>query len=1128
MKTIKILSAILALTLTFLSHDANAKGKNYKHLSFRPLISHLKAKAKRLHALDGRILKFSVSPANPKAGDDVVIFVQPLTSFSDSDIILEGTFDNTAVTDKLEHPASELWVFDAGVFSEVTSHTFSAKIYVQDQNDAKTITDAIAVLDAAITDLNDQIANATDPAVIAQLTAERDDKIAQKNDLLAALAQLKTQVGEESTNFSIAANDTLPGYPAITSVTPDIFKPTGTSFTIMGQNFGISPVVKVGGVDAIVTSASDTEIVATSPSLPLGPKDLEVRVNVDGAVKNVIRQNAVFISDENFNDPNTAPVAVARAITPSISYGVQAQLTAIDSFDANKHPLSFEWRFASVPQGGTESVGTVVSTSQDFSFTPSAPGVYALSLKVTQTEVPGLSSALSLAVVEVAAPVNGVPQPSSTPVSVSINQTATSQISVIDEAWQSHSYQITQQGQLGTATVSSTGLVTYTAGAQGGQDQVWVLVMDNGNPPASSFVSVPVQVTVPNENPVLTAPNMTSHSEAVASQVTATDPDEGQTVSLAITTQPQNGTASISPEGLVTYTPNSGFVGTDSIVVTGTDSGTPPVTGSVTITANVLANNAPSATATGFSIGLNATKTTQISVTEDAGQTDSFQIMQQGTLGTASVSASGLVSYTAGSTEGADTVVVRVTDSGNPALFSDVSISVNVVSNFAPTVPAVIFLIRTRGVPYQVAFGTANAALISDSDGSIVSATWDFGDGTHERALDLGRGNILHNYMAAGTYTATLTATDNLGATGSNSVVVNVVDTDIPTAKFRESPTSGATPLTVNFDASEAGDADGIVTYLWLFGDGTPETVTTSPTISHTYNNPGTFQVRLRTRDSFRAEGIGFANIVAGSTVPGTISNADFQVGPPREVLLGTPLAFDGSRSFNPNVSGVLSTYNWQFADFLAPDGTGTATGITTSYTYPLARNYFPALQVISGAGGVSQSKFLEVFNVNAGHAPRSIIRASAISGVAPLTINVDGGESYDYDGTIQSYLWDFADGTRFSGPSSTSHTFTAVGTYGVLLEVTDNDGNTTFNFQNITVTASKKELPKVKNLTEYDPDREYQRQVLTNACWGSSSGEACYELGQMYQQDGDTFTAQELSEKACGLGYQQACGNRR
>ena len=57
----------------------------------------------------------------------------------------------------------------------------------------------------------------------------------------------------------------------------------------------------------------------------------------------------------------------------------------------------------------------------------------------------------------------------------------------------------------------------------------------------------------------------------------------------------------------------------------------------------------------------------------------------------------------------------------------------------------------------------------SDSDGSVVSRSWSFGDGTTSTATSPSK-----TYAAGGTYTVTLTVTDDDGATGSTSRSVTV------------------------------------------------------------------------------------------------------------------------------------------------------------------------------------------------------------------------------------------------------------------------------------------------------------------------------------------------------------------
>ncbi len=76
------------------------------------------------------------------------------------------------------------------------------------------------------------------------------------------------------------------------------------------------------------------------------------------------------------------------------------------------------------------------------------------------------------------------------------------------------------------------------------------------------------------------------------------------------------------------------------------------------------------------------------------------------------------------------------------------------------------------------------------------------------------------------------------------------------------------------------------------------------------------------------------------------------------------------------------------------------------------------------------------------GSRPNAVITSSQTSGEVPLQVSFDGLLSFDPDGDIVEYNWDFGDGAFWCAPTVT-HTFTHAGTYQVTLNVVDSAGHT-------------------------------------------------------------------------------------
>jgi len=270
-----------------------------------------------------------------------------------------------------------------------------------------------------------------------------------------------------------------------------------------------------------------------------------------------------------------------------------------------------------------------------------------------------------------------------------------------------------------------------------------------------------------------------------------------------------------------------------------------------------------------------------------------------------------------------------------------------------------------------------------DSDGSIVSYEWDFGDGNTGTGV-----SPTHTYALEGTYTVTLTVTDNDAATDTKTTTASIADAD-PIADFSGSPTYGPSPLTVTFtDASTS--YDGITTWEWDFdNNGVIDSTVQNPT--YVYEVDGVYSVKLTVHE---ADGdidsetrVDYITVTAANIPPVADAGSD------QNAAFGATVTFNGSGSYDTD--GSIVSYDWDFGDG------STGTGEITTHAYSTEGTYTVTLTVTDNDSATGNDTAVVTVNPPGGY-----------TGNHPLTIyehdTINGGLVYKTvtDGSKYKCLW--------------------------------------------------------------------------------------------------------------------------
>lgn len=409
----------------------------------------------------------------------------------------------------------------------------------------------------------------------------------------------------------------------------------------------------------------------------------------------------------------------------------------------------------------------------------------------------------------------------------------------------------------------------------------------------------------------------------------------------------------------------------------------------------------------------------------------------------------------------ADTYDVTLTvtdDEGNSDSITLTITVVSAVSAPAEIIPPIAEFAFLPTIPDAGAIILFNATLSSDPDGQIASFAWDFDE---DGVTDSSSAIVDYRFDNDGVYDVSLTVTDDSGATdtltlpvtvGSGTAPLPAPSTLIPPiADFDYSPASPQSGSLVTFNATLSTDSDGqIISYAWDFnGDGNPDS--TAAIAEYTFALTGSADVSLTvTDDTGSTDTLTRAILVVTAPEPEQPTTSfpplsDFEYSPtaPRA---GEQVLFNGFLSSDRD--GEIVSYAWDFDD----DGTIDSTDGFTSTIFATAGTFNVSLTVTDNSGisdRYTQAVLVNIASPSTTPPPSSFQPPVADFSYMPTAITAgelvlfNGTFSWDFDGEIVSYVWDFNnDGNPDATTALAEHIFPSPGTATVSLTVTDDSGS--------------------------------------------------------------------------------------
>ena len=494
----------------------------------------------------------------------------------------------------------------------------------------------------------------------------------------------------------------------------------------------------------------------------------------------------------------------------------------------------------------------------------------------------------------------------------------------------------------GSVTVNSNGTFSYTPAANYNGSDSFTYTINDGHGGSNTYTHS-LTITPVNDAPVASSTSVSTVQDTAITNGTlpAYNDADGDSVTYSLGTDATHGAAVVSSDGTYTYTPNSGYFGSDSFTYIISDGNGGSNTYTVTVAVAAASNTAPTAADTAVTTAEDTAITTgTLPAYYDAdGDTATYSLGTQAAHGTAVVSSDGTYTYTpAANFNGTDSFTYLLTDSRG-GISGNYTVSVTVTAvNDAPTAANATLSTNED----TVLNGTL--ATGADVDGNAVTyALVSSGSVSHTVAGETTSSTFVLNADGSYTYTPahnyngndsfTYKVNDGLLDSATYTISVNVAAVnDAPVLTAGGSTTAEDTAIS-NGALPAATDVDGdTVTYALATGVSHGSvTVNSNGTFSYTpaanYNGSDSFTYTIN-------DGNGGSNTYTHSLTITPVNDAPVATNPSVSTNEDTPLTITAATlPLGTDVDLDTLAYALKGANGGALNGTVVFSGGVFTYT---------------------------------------------------------------------------------------------------------------------------------------------------------------------------------------------------